>query len=261
VCTLSFLPDGNGFVAAMNRDELRTRPAALPPAVHQAGECTLVYPQESSGGTWIGGNACGTVLALLNWYSIERGLLGKKSRSRGELIPQLLKECDTERVKRAVASLELGGIFPFRLFGFFPQEKTIQEWQWDTGILTSQFHKWGRGHWFSSSRSDERAAAERGRACELAWPEQREDPSGWLRRLHAGHLPEPGAFSVCVHREDAATVSYTEIEWGSCKLRMRYLAGNPCRAAESQEVSRHLVHSTASQGRFMPAPNETFLIR
>ena len=31
----------------------------------------------------------------------------------------------------------------------------------------------------------------------------------WLRRLHRSHLPERGPFSICMHRSDAATVSYT----------------------------------------------------
>ena len=37
----------------------------------------------------------------------------------------------------------------------------------------------------------------------------------WMRRLHRSHVPAPGPFSICVHREDARTVSYTEIEAAS----------------------------------------------
>jgi uncharacterized protein with NRDE domain len=236
MCTLSFLPTKGGYIAAMNRDELRTRPPALPPAIHAAGELSLVYPRESSGGTWIGGNSRGMLLALLNWYSMETGKLGEKSRSRGEIIPAALQASDSGAAEYVVRRLELAGIYPFRLFGFFPGEQEISEWRWDTQRLVSHSHAWLRQHWFSSSRSDERAAAERGAACAQAWHGHPANPSTWLRELHASHVPGPGPFSVCVHREDAATVSYTEVEWKRGELQMRYQAGNPCEASARREA-------------------------
>jgi hypothetical protein len=39
-----------------------------------------------------------------------------------------------------------------------------------------------------------------------------------------------GSFSICVHRPDAATVSYTETFFTGGKLSMRYHAGHPCQA-------------------------------
>jgi len=232
VCTLSFLPEKDGYVAAMNRDEQRKRAPALAPAIHRTGKLTLLYPREPSGGTWIGGNARGNLLALLNWYSMERGKLPEKSRSRGEIIPIALQETDAESTKRVLKQLNFAGIYPFRLFGFFPAQREIREWRWDAERLAVKFHEWGRHHWFSSSWSDERAEAERGSACERTWREDLADPTGWLRQLHSSHIPEPGPFSVCVHREDAATISCTEVRCGEGELQMRHLSGNPCQAAE-----------------------------
>jgi|SRR5271166_1301734 len=236
MCTLSFLPAKDGYAAAMNRDELRMRPPALPPAIYTAGELSLVYPRESAGGTWIGSNSRGTLLALLNWYSMETEKLGEKSRSRGEIIPIALQESDFRGTERVLRQLDLEGIHPFRLFAFFPAEQEIREWRWDTRQLITHSHAWLRQHWFSSSRSDEHAAADRGAACAQAWRGEPVSPSVWLRELHASHVPGPGPFSVCVHREDAATVSYTEMEWKRGELQMRYLAGNPCQAPVLQEV-------------------------
>jgi hypothetical protein len=51
-----------------------------------------------------------------------------------------------------------------------------------------------------------------------------------LRRLHRSHSPEAGPFSTCMHRSDAATVSYTEITAFSRKARLRYHAAAPCNA-------------------------------
>jgi hypothetical protein len=233
VCTLSFLPEKDGYVAAMNRDEQRKRAIALPPSIWRADEVSLLCPQESGGGTWIGANSHGNLLAVLNWYSMEKKNLGEKSRSRGELIPALLREPDANSTKLALQHFDFTGIYPFRLFGIFPGERLIREWRWDADRLTTKFHEWGRHHWFSSSWSDERAEVERGDACERMWREDVADHSDWLRQLHASHIPEPGPYSICVHREDAATVSYTEVRYGHGELQMRYSPGNPCQSAES----------------------------
>jgi len=236
MCTLSFLPNKDGYVAAMNRDEQRKRAAAMPPAIRREGDVSMLYPQESGGGTWIGGNSYGNLLALLNWYSKEKKEPGEKSKSRGELIPSLLREPDANSTELALRLFDFTGIFPFRLFGIFPTERLIREWRWDANQLTTKFHEWGRHHWFSSSWSDERAEAERGAACERTWREDLTNPSDWLRQLHASHIPEPGPFSICVHREDAATVSYTEIFYGQGQLQMAYSPGNPCQGGESPRV-------------------------
>jgi hypothetical protein len=234
VCTLSFLPEKDGYVAAMNRDEQRLRPAALPPAIRRVGQSELLYPYEPGGGTWIGGNARGNLLALLNWYAKETPKLGEKTRSRGEIVPAILPETSAAAAQRALDSFDFAGIYPFRLFGFFSSQRQIREWRWDGTALTTHFSEWGRHHWFSSSWSDQRAEAERGNVCERDWLQHSADPVSWLRKIHASHIPEPGPFSICVHRADAATVSYTEVCWNRGELQMRYLSGNPCENQSSK---------------------------
>ncbi len=41
------------------------------------------------------------------------------------------------------------------------------------------------------------------------------------------HLPERGPFSICMHRSDAATVSYMEVAVSGQRATMRYKPG-PC---------------------------------
>lgn len=231
MCTLSFLPQKDAYFAAMNRDERKDRAIAFPPSVHYSLGLSLVYPRESGGGTWIGGNSRGTLLAMLNWYGMANRALGPKNKSRGEIIPMILPEPNSESADRALAQLNLAGFHPFRLFGFFPADRQIHEWCWDTRHLVRKSHEWGRHHWFSSSRSDAQAEKERGNACERTWRDDPATPADWLRQLHASHIPDPGPFSICVHREDAATVSYTEVQFRRGELQMRYLSGNPCQAS------------------------------
>src|SRR6266498_544658 len=66
------------------------------------------------------------------------------------------------------------------------------------------------------------------------------------------HEPKQGAFSICVHRNDAATVSYSEIVLDGGLATFRYAAGHPCqytafRSARAQ--TRGLQHLRPPQRR------------
>jgi hypothetical protein len=245
MCTLSFIPLKNGYLLAMNRDELNRRAAAIPPAEHPVGNLQLLYPQEPSGGTWIGANSNGNLLALMN-ANAEEGAsspqLPPKLKSRGEIIPAILREGTRGETERALSAYTFSGMHPFRLFGIFREDHEIRQWRWDGVRLSLRTHDWVRNHWFSSSRSDARAESVRGKAFEMSWSENLPNPAAWLRTQHASHVPDAGAFSVCVHREDAATVSYTEVHCGPNELRMTYQPGNPC---EFQGVPKTVVLALA----------------
>jgi len=231
MCTLSFLPNKDGYLVAMNRDEMKTRATALAPSAHHANSLSFLFPQEPSGGTWIAANSRGNLLALMNANAPDNGALPSKLISRGEIIPALLHEHTPQPMEQALNALLQPGLYPFRLFAIFPATREIFQWTWNGARLTSRPHEWIRNHWFSSSRSDSRAETERGRACEMSWHPDTPDALAWLRSLHSSHIPDAGAFSLCVHREDAATVSYTEVESSDRELRMSYLSGNPCEFA------------------------------
>jgi hypothetical protein len=225
----------------MNRDELLSRPVASPPQVRNSGGAEVLYPTEPAGGTWIACNQRGVLLALLNWNDIESDCLGRKTKSRGFVIPTLIGAQDLAAVDSAFERISLGGVLPFRLFGFFPDEKTASLWRWDGMTKERRTLPWSRGHWFSSSLSDQAAEEQRGVACEAAASQ----PGFWtpesLRLLHASHNLAAGPFSVCVHRPDAATVSYAEVVCREGSLLMRYVAGNPCRKPQPYEISESLL--------------------
>src|SRR5438093_950418 len=52
-----------------------------------------------------------------------------------------------------------------------------------------------------------------------------------LKKLHASHLPQRGPFSICMHRPEAATVSYSEVNVSDGRATLRYYPAAPCRAA------------------------------
>lgn len=225
MCTLSFIPKSHGYLVAMNRDELHSRTPAQAPRERRTGKLTVVYPSDGDDGTWIAVNEAGVTLALMNWSTPPQAT---KSRSRGEVIPWVAGESSSKAVRRRLSQLELAGMRPFRLFGIFPHDRAVLEWRWSGESVTAFSQSWEPHHWFSSGLSDERAAERRGPQFQQAWIATDAGNIGWLRTLHSSHVPEKGAFSVCVHREDAATVSYTEVEVGSSEVVLRYRNSAPC---------------------------------
>lgn len=237
MCTLTFIPKSEGYLAGMNRDELLTRSTALSPKSHSQSGMEYVCPREPSGGTWIACNSLGNLLALLNWNEIDVAALGEKRRTRGSVIPELIVEENSSSTDARLARLSLDGVFPFRLSGAFLNERRLIEWRWDGNCIQRTELAWVRKHWFSSGLSDTAAKEERGRVCETASFRPTVGTTSWLRSLHRSHEPEPGPYSVCVHRHDAATVSYTEVECCPPRVSMSYLSGNPCLKTDFETVT------------------------
>ena len=247
MCTLTFVPTVDGYLAGMNRDELLTRPAALPPEIHEREAMKLVYPREPSGGTWIAASTRGNLLALLNWNEVDIAGLGEKRRTRGLVIPDAILEKNARSTKAHLDQLSLDGIFPFRLIGVFRNERQLIEWRWDGTGIQQLGWAWARKHWFSSSLSDTSATAERSRVCDAAVLDPAVGSPHWLRQLHGSHEPKPGPYSICVHRQDASTVSYTEVECAGSSISMRYLSGSPCLKGPFEEATVRFRGSVAAQ--------------
>src|SRR5215472_5440835 len=250
MCTLTFVPTVDGYLAGMNRDELLTRPAGLPPEIHEREGTKLVYPREPSGGTWIAANTRGNLLALLNWNEIDIAGLGEKRRTRGLVILDAILEKNASSTNAHLDRLSLDGAFPFRLIGAFRNERQLIEWQWDGTGIQQLGWAWARKHWFSSSLSDARATAERCRVCDAAVPDPAVGSRHWLRQLHRSHEPKRGPYSICVHRQDAATVSYTEVECDRSSISMRYLFGNPCLKDNFDELATVRLSSSLAAQHF-----------
>jgi len=225
MCSVSFLPNSEGFDLLMNRDEQRTRPSALPPALHRCGGRNALYPHEPNGGTWVGVNDAGLTLALLNWYSQPQRA---GTASRGRIIPALLAVKADREVESRLIQLPLSRMNPFRLVVISPEEKHLKEWRWDGGLLEGSAMPWKKSHWFSSGFDEEKANQIRSLTCHSAGEESDRDTLPWLLRLHCSHLPDKGPFSLCMHRGDACTVSCTEISVSHKEAVMAYHAGPPC---------------------------------
>jgi Transport and Golgi organisation 2 len=250
MCTLTVITDDNSYRMAMNRDEKVMRGVGVPPEAHEFDGTQATYPGDGSGGTWIAANEYGIALALLNWNDIvPRCIDTSKTRSRGWVIPALINSPSLAQLHAVLGVSNLEGTLPFRLVGVFPSDREIREWRWDSAQLESQVHLWESRHWFSSSLSDQQAEAMRGAACRNAWSETDAGSFSWLRRLHASHANGPGPFSVCVHREEVKTLSYSEIECTSASIRLEHLLGSPCDLGRRHSIEIRRARSLDLLGR------------
>ena len=227
MCTVSFVPNSRGFCVGMNRDESVSRPVALWPEVHSIDGRPCVYPREPAGGTWIGLNDAGLCLALINWYAVPvRPVNG--TISRGTIVKALLKARTLDESCSTLRLLPLNRVPPFRLIAIALRERAVAEFRWDQDVLLPERKRWTANHWFSSGLDESAAQTKRKEVCLQEWKKPHAGELQWLRELHKSHLPERGAFSICMHREEAATVSYTEIEIEDSFGVMRYHPGPLC---------------------------------
>jgi hypothetical protein len=227
MCTISFIPTRRGFYLAMNRDEKRARPMALPPVIMNLANCRAILPHEPSGGTWIAANDHGICVALINWHRIKREPSASPI-SRGEVVLALAGALSADDIESGLAALNLCRLRPFRLIAIVSSKNKLTEWRWDLKRLSAFEHPWLLQHWFSSGFDEEQAELKRKRVCNSA---RNGKPAGtlmWLRRLHRSHLPAQGPFSICMHRKEAATVSYTEIAVSARRVLLRYKPGPAC---------------------------------
>lgn len=238
MCTVTFLPRRAGYWLAMNRDERLTRPVALPPQQAEAGDRTVLCPAEPGGGTWIALNDQGICLSLINWYSAPQ-YLARDVVSRGRVVPSACAADTRHHVESVLRKLPLPRMNPFRLIGVFPTSSEVVEWRWGRGELHRLCHGWQVRQWTSSGLDDRAAQRVRRERWREALGQRSAGTSAWLRRLHRSHAPQRGPFSVCMHRADAATVSFTEICVAPQCAAMRYWPGSPCcaRRSSSRELS------------------------
>jgi hypothetical protein len=207
-----------------NRDERRARPPAAPPQVRWLWPRTAVFPLDPlGGGTWIGANDAGIVLALLNAQSPQSGFAGTTTpvHSRGLLIPSLLRWPELAGVADAVADVDPTIYQPFRLvavqrhrgFEFASTGQTVvaTAFRLDRPILFT-----------SSSLGGVQAARLRAPLFESMVVGA---PDSWLAgqmRFHEFQFKGNTAFGIRMNRAEARTVSRSIVDIDSTRVRMEY---------------------------------------
>jgi hypothetical protein len=238
MCTVSWAATAEGYELFCNRDERRTRKAAHAPTVRNSRGVRFLAPTDAeAGGTWVAANEYGLTLCLLNRHTEGESQAAGEFKSRGLLLPDLMSLRDPAEVMRAVAR---GGLSQFRPFTLLALAvgATPAAACW-TGSRLLVCDEDGDSLLPLTSSSFNTAEVVRARR-ELfqsmaAGPTNR--PAELLTRFHHSHDPEPGPLSVCMHRPDASTVSFSRVKVNAVSVEFYYQPGSPCAGARMVRVS------------------------
>ncbi len=244
MCTLAvYLRTFDDFplIIAANRDEHYDRPSAPPSVLHTTPK--IISGRDlRAGGTWLGCNERGLVVAILNRHSNDGPSLLPSARSRGALCMDLLMhnsvtDAAAFLVEHRVRYNPFTVLFADPRAGYVAHNegKAILAQKLDTGL-----------HVFSSA-ADFELHSSKARRAELLFAELKDrmpllgcDLPACIRALQAvladHSLPSdstnPGD-AICVHRETSGTVSSSILFFSRPKSRFHsyYCEGPPCRNA------------------------------
>jgi hypothetical protein len=114
MCTVTVVPYDAGVRVVCNRDERRSRPQALPPRVHRVAGRLAAFPIDPvGGGTWIGVNDAGLIVALLNRNGGAPGAVPHPKRSRGLIARRLLRHGAADEAWQSVRGIDVLAYAPF----------------------------------------------------------------------------------------------------------------------------------------------------
>ncbi|MFD2257603.1 NRDE family protein [Luteolibacter algae] len=198
MCTISWKTDSNGSRRVyFNRDELKSRPVAIPPQKFSStNEVAYLAPIDpAGGGTWMAVNERGVMIALLNRWHEKVKLHGRKL-SRGEIVLSLADCKSVEEAEVRIHSRDLGCFLAFTIV--LSDHHSFSIFAWDGKRLVREDL-----HSPITSSSFAFPEVKCFREAALA--------NGDVRRVHAGVDIIPSAYTVRMNRPDAQTWSRSEI--------------------------------------------------
>jgi hypothetical protein len=203
---------------------------AFPPKVHTVNDVSFIAPIDAdAGGTWMGVNMFGVSVCLLNGF----GHVNQQRTdyvSRGALVMSLLDVSSGNVAQKKIAKMDLAEFRPFSLVVLDPQQPVLS-WVWD-GVdvrLGTDIS----GPLISSSFRLNDVAEHRQRLYQHLDIQQTKA----LESFHRSHAPEAGPYSVCMHRDDAHTVSLSRVVVSQALVNFYYAPGPPCETEFHQPVS------------------------
>ena len=226
MCTATWIISNNGYELFFNRDELKTRLTAVPPIMAVVNRIRYISPVDAdAGGTWIAVNEFGFAACLLNYYRQNAGGVDPiQPVSRGHIIYLALSSRTADQALERLGEEDLNRYRPFSLLLFTPGTWPMRlRWKGSGDPEIAETPSMPQS---SSSFQTESVVSARK---QLQMQQYSASESSTLLRYHRSHEPEKGPFSVCMHREDAETQSFSHISVNPRRVGFSYTPGSPCK--------------------------------
>lgn len=240
MCTVTWHRADPGYELFFNRDELRTRLEAEPPRRREAraadgGTVAFLAPADGDhGGTWIAVNEHGVTVGIVNGYRTADAAAPPDVRSRGLLVSDLAPARTVREVEEALRATDPARYRSFRLLAIAPDEPLMTA-EWDRVALAVDRDAEERIPLISSAVEETDVGAKRRR--EYARAVGPRPDADRLAAYHRSHANGPSAYSVCMHRPEAATRSFTRVRVDADRVAMIYHPGTPCEPARETEAT------------------------
>jgi len=230
MCTVSWVHETDGYRLLCNRDEKRTRAGATPPTVEIRDGVRFLAPSDGNfGGSWIGVNELGVSVCLLN----GNGPRGVNLRSRGLLLLDLVSAESADDVAERASNMDLSVFAPFTLVALERHRPSVLV-EWDGSEVAVLLDADQYMPLVSSSFDTNRVRARRkAQFEELVQGHGRLDEDV-LEAFHKSHGLAPDAYSTCMHRPDAETVSFSRVKVSDTQIAFFYTPAAPCAGAGIQ---------------------------
>jgi len=277
MCTVSWLLANDGYQVFFNRDEQKGRALAYSPKYfNDLGIKYLMPVDPVGGGSWIAMNQAGLSICLLNYYQqkpagkdlISRGLLVKSLVSNTSLtkiryalnkLPLQHYAAFTLLVFPSHLTAQTGDVYAVRWDGHELTTVTAVSPMVSSSVALTEVTNYREDHHNSILLQHQVLFSGKGCNDELETKESPDVPaldyveeniieltnqrriedknSLALTRFHASHDPMPSYLSVCMHRDDAHTVSFTHLIATRKQLKMNYVCGCPCSSKQHQSYA------------------------
>jgi len=245
--------------AAANRDELLDRPSE-PPAVLETDPVAVAPRDAEAGGTWIGHNEHGLLVAITNRWTgadsegeryaragSEASRERTADRSRGLLVRDALRQSSAERACRYVErELDERVYEGFNLVVADATAALYVEWDgrsrrirnFEPGVHVVVNVGADGEYAIPRSRLEagERQATNADRVAAALAPEPGETATSWIDR--ASDVVSDHEYGVCVHADEFGTRSSSLLAVGPGGTTYRFADGPPCETAYREVESQ-----------------------
>lgn len=246
MCTLSWTyHNRDHYEVYFNRDEQRTRLAAIEPQDLILDDTNCLMPIDSvGGGSWISTNQYGVTICLLNYYQGQspQGTLS----SRGLVVKALASSGSSLAVNVRLSKMDLSSCAPFTLVSFdLSGSNQANGWTWDgkelqqsvvnTPVISASKH-------FRAARRYRIELYERLR--------QSNDKQHLGVLFHLNRDKDCPHLSPLMSRDDARTVSFTSVSVCAGKQEMHYQSIDDTGCIDFEIIKKCLMTNMTEQGVF-----------